>query len=677
MKFLVTALMLLGTMQSSISQTFYGTIGTIPDNSPPVYFQNYATGLPAVTDSSFGIESVCISISHNNLYQLTVQLIAPDSTIIDLSMNNGGTGNNYLATCFNQSASTHITAGNPPFTGVFRPQGWLGNANNGQDPNGLWQLKIQDQNSPSTGTLNSWNIIFGSNPSLPNIFTSSDLPLVLINTNGVAIPDDPKIPAQLGIIDNGPGVRNYLTDTLTFSSTIGIELRGSWSQSFPQKQYGFETWDSLLNEIDTTVMEMPAESDWILNAPWNDKTCMRNVLVYDLANSMGHYASRSRFCEVLLNNDYKGIYIMLEKIKRNQNRVDISKLTPADTTGDDLTGGYIFKIDKSTGSGGSGWSSNYIGTGTPIEFQYEYPSETDIMPQQKDYIQSFVDSFEYALAAPWFADPDSGYSRFIDVPSFVDFFLLNEFCKNVDAYRISTFLYKQKITKGGKLVVGPVWDYNIAFRNADYCGGDQFTGWQYQFNNICGNPGDLNVPFWWGRLLQDPVFSALVKCRWEELRLTTLHVDSVWNRIDSMALLLDEAKERHFNKWPILGVQTWANPSPIPADYAGEISSMKGWILNRLNWLDANMPGACIVASVNETSRESGVYPNPFTDLLHINVPEGAYNVQVRDIAGRSVLKGIIKSGHAVFDTANLIPGIYIVEAQSADKRFIYKVIRN
>jgi subtilisin-like proprotein convertase family protein len=682
---------LAGLMYSCITlaQTFSGTGGIIPDNSGPVYFPISVSGLSSsVIDSSFGVESVCINITHNNDYQLTIQLVAPDGTTIDLSMNNGGTGNNYLNTCFTGTASTSITAASPPFTGSFRPEGILGNVNNGQNGNSVWQLKVQDHNSPSTGSLSQWSITFSNSPALPFWFTSSDLPIVMINSFGQNIPDDPKILAHMGIIDNGFGNRNHFTDPFnSFDGNIGIELRGSWSQTFPQKQYGIELWDSLQQAMDTTILGMPSESDWILNAPWNDKTCMRNVLVYDVARATGHYASRTRFCEVMLNNTYQGIYIMLEKIKRDANRVDISKLTLADTTGNDVTGGYIIKVDKQTGSGaGSGWHSVYSGIpGTPILFQYEYPSYDVILPQQSAYIKSYVDSFENALASTWYLNPDSGYKKYIDLQSFVDYFILTEACKNVDGYRNSTFLYKQKNTKGGKLVIGPAWDYNIAFHNADYCEGDLYTGWQYQYNSICGTQGGENVPFWWGKMMQDPAFTSLLKCRWTDLRATTLHVDTLWNKIDSIAAVLNEAKDRHFIQWPILGVQTWANPAPFPADYAGEISSMKGWILNRMNWLDANMPGTCVITAAENPEEENAlhVYPNPFSSWMNVRFrmdKSGEAQIHLEDISGRVIMHQSMEyiSGiHEVqLNNLNLSAGIYLLKVEADHAEQVIKVVR-
>lgn len=690
MKKLLLALLLISGLKNH-AQTFTGTGGTIPDNSNAVYFSIGVTGMPVTAiDTSFGVESVCINISHNNDQQLTIQLVAPDGTTIDLSMYNGGSGNNYTNTCFNYSTGISINAGNPPFTGSYRPEGYLGNVNNGQNPNGLWRLKVQDHNFPNTGTLNSWSITFSNSPALPFNYSSSDLPIVSLNTFGQTIVDDPKITVHMGIIDNGPGIRNNITDPFnSYNGNIDIELRGSWSQTFPQKQYGYETLDAAGIETDTSILGMPSESDWILYAPYNDKTCMRNVLAYDIANKTGHYASRTRFCELLLNNDYMGIYVMLEKIKRNVNRVDISKLTTTDTSGTDVTGGYIIKIDKPTGSGGgSGWTSNYNSIpGVPVEFQYEYPSFDVIVPKQKAYIQAYVDSFERALDASWFMNPDSGYKNYIDVQSFIDYFILNEVTKNVDAYRNSTFLYKQKITKGGKLVAGPAWDYNIGFHNADYCDGDLFTGWQYLYNNICSSQTNNNIPFWWDKMLQDTTYTSMLKCRWGELRATTLNTDTLWDYIDSVALVLDEAKERHFLKWPILGIQTWANPSPFPADYAAEISSMKTWISQRLLWLDANMPGNCTTVSVNQNTeykQDLRVFPNPFTDLIiaKFSVPRSSkVTVELRDVVGKEVLTRrteFLQAGqHTMqFNGTDVKAGIYFLNVTSEAGTQVVKVLK-
>ena len=177
----------------------------------------------------------------------------------------------------------------------------------------------QNTNSTSSGN-NNLNVVS---------FTSSNLPIVVINTHGQQIPDDYKIIADMGIIYNGEGVRNNLTDPFNnYNGKIGIEIRGSSSQMFPKKQYAVETKDANGNDLDVSLLGFPPEEDWILYAPYNDKSLIRDVLVYKLANDMGRYASRSKFCELVLNGEYMGIYVLFEKIKRDANRVNIKKMEP-------------------------------------------------------------------------------------------------------------------------------------------------------------------------------------------------------------------------------------------------------------------------------------------------------------------------------------------------------------
>lgn len=426
-------------------------------------------------------------------------------------------------------------------------------------------------------------------------FNSSDLPVMIINTGGAAIPDDPKIVAHMGLIYNGTGNRNAITDSMNeYNGTIGIEIHGQSSQMFPMKSYGIELREADgVTSKDVALFGLPAHSDWILYAPYTDKTLMRNFLAYTIAREMGRWASNCRYVELILNGEYVGIYVLEEQIRRDKNRVNISKLKTSDTTGDNITGGYIIRIDKDY----TGFYSNYTPQGAPqsrILFNYYYPKEADILPKQTAYIASYIDSFETALAAKPFADTVTGYRHYADVNSFIDYFIVNELSRNVDGYRLSTYLYKDKFSKGGKLVAGPVWDYDLAFRNADYCQGSDTSGWAYAFNGVC--PGDSwFVPFWWNSLLSDTVFTAALRCRWKSLRTGSLSETRLYTLIDSVVSLTAEARTRHFAQWPVLGEYVWPNPQPLATNYPEEISYLKQWIHDRLNWIDKHIPnnGAC------------------------------------------------------------------------------------
>jgi hypothetical protein len=212
------------------------------------------------------------------------------------------------------------------------------------------------------------------------LLSSSNLPIVIVNTNGQTIVDEPKIMADMGIIYNGVGVRNSVSDAFNqYIGKVGIEIRGQSTQQFPMKSYGFELWNSIGGSITKSLFGLPEESDWILYAPYNEKTLLHNFLAYTFSREMGHWASNCRYVELLLNGEYKGIYILMEKIKKSDGRVNISKMKTTDISGDALTGGYIFSIDKQA----NGWFSGYAAGQGSIQFSYVYPKETSIVTAQK------------------------------------------------------------------------------------------------------------------------------------------------------------------------------------------------------------------------------------------------------------------------------------------------------
>ncbi len=177
--------------------------------------------------------------------------------------------------------------------------------------------------------------------------TSSNLPIIVIKTDSQEIVDESRIKANMGIINNGEGMINHITDPYNdYSGKISIEIRGSTSQSFLKKSYGFETQYESGENRNVSLINLPEENDWILYAPYSDKTLIRNILAYRLARELGHYAPRTKLCELIVNGEYRGVYVLIEKIKRDKNRVDISELNPDEISGDDVSGGYILKIDK-------------------------------------------------------------------------------------------------------------------------------------------------------------------------------------------------------------------------------------------------------------------------------------------------------------------------------------------
>ena len=409
-----------------------------------------------------------------------------------------------------------------------------------------------------------------------------------IDTYEKEILDEPKILSELII---------SLDSNIIHKGYIGIEKRGSSSQYFyEKKQYGVETWDQQGADIDVSLGGLPKEEDWIFYGPYGDKSLIRNNLIYSLSNNMGQYASRSKFMEVVINGDYKGVYSLFEKIKVDKHRVNISKTQSSSGDGT----GYIIKIDKLTGEAVDTYNdqisflSNYDSSGdslnenslSKIHFLYHYPKPDEISFDQKSFIQNIIHQFEDALNKDNFQDPFNGYRRFIDLDSFVDFFILNELSNNVDAYRLSTFIHKDI---SGKLKMGPIWDFNLAFGNANYCNGDAVDKWMFKFNDYC--QGDLwKVPFWWKRLLEDDFFKEKIVDRWFSLRENTLSNDSIFQLIAELVEKLKSSGnvDRNFQRWQILDKWIWPN-AYVGANYDEEIDYLSTWLLNRLQWIDSNI----------------------------------------------------------------------------------------
>jgi hypothetical protein len=532
----------------------------------------------------------------------------------------------------------------------------------------------------SVGTSNS-NQTYYTTPawfSDPAIFDSSTLPIVVLDTYGVNIPDEPKIDAMMGIINNGPGQVNYINDAYNeFYGQIAIEKRGSSSGGFPQQSYGLETRGPDSVNYNVSLFDWPSDNDWILYAPYTDKALMRNVLTYKLGNEMGSWAPRTQFCEVILNGNYIGVYVLIERIKTNPGRVNIDQLDFSDTLDNHITGGYIVKVDKTTAGGVIAWTSPYTcqapGTG-PIHFQLHDPALDTIHPLQKAYIQDYITDWEVALKSPTFTDPVNGYKAYIDVASFIDYFLLTELSKNVDGYRISTFLHKQRFSEGGKLVAGPLWDYNIAWGNANYCEGGNTTGWEINFNSICGGSGALQNPFWWNRMLEDSLYANEVNCRWTELRQSTLSDTVLFQFIDSMANLLEIPAQRHYQKWPILGNYVWPN-NFIGQTYQEEITYLKNWISNRTAWMDANMFGTCTANHPELLQTNLVIYPNPTTSMLQISGLTGNGQLEIIDSFGKSLLSFPYHTESIEIDVRHLSTGIYFIS--ESNKGLHEKIIKN
>ena len=410
----------------------------------------------------------------------------------------------------------------------------------------------------------------------------SNLPIIIINTENNEILDDPRITAHMGVINNMASF-NKLTDIFNdYNGQISIELRGSSSQDlFPKKSYSIETQTINGENNNVSLLQLPEENDWVLYGAYSDKTLLRNSLTYSLSREMGYYAPRTKYCELFINGEYHGVYILTEKIKRDKNRVDIKK-----TQKDDLSGGYIIKIDKLTDAPiNASWCSNFTTfNNNAVCFQYHYPKADEITEGQKIYIENFMNSIYYSIKEMSEQQIDINLIENINFNSFIDYLIISELSKNVDAYRISTFLYKDSDEKNGDLNMGPVWDYNLSFGNVDFCKSSEISGWVWEKETAC----QRSIPSYWQDLLKNDSFRIRLSNRWSELRDNELSTDNIFNHIDSVSQYIWDAQKRNFEKWDVLNNYVWPNYQ-LGEGYQDEIDFLKYWIYHRIKWIDNNI----------------------------------------------------------------------------------------
>lgn len=670
------------------AQTFNGGSGAILDNQTTDIPINVSVPQSAINTTTFGLETVCINLTHTYLADLTVQIVAPDGTTKTLSQSIGGGDDNMTNTCFNGFSTNPITSGTAPFTGTFAPMSQMGGVNNGQNPNGTWLVRVSDNYGADEGNIINCSITFGSTPCDYFQFSESDLPIVVINTSGQTIGYDIKTVVDMGIIYNGVGNRNHLVDPYNeYNGKVGIEYRGNYSLSLPQKPYSIELIDALGNSIDSSILGMPAENDWLLLANYNDKSFARNVVPFELFDSLGHYGVRSKHVDVVLDGEYQGIYLLAEKIKRDSNRVDIAKLDSTEISGNNLTGGYIFKIDYWDNT--NSWQSNYSPIGFPgldVHFVYYYPKPEDIELEQQTYIQNFVNQFETVLYSPSFDDPNFGYRRYISTTSFIDYFIVNEVARNGDGYKKSRFFSKDKDNLDGtykKIKAGPVWDFDWALK--DMWAGSE-DGSQFMYNAIGGQ--DVNAPGWYIRLLEDTVFANELRCRYDDFRRNILSLPYLHAKVDSIAAVVMESQEWHYLTWGHLSSSTGTpEVQAAPATFVEEVQRLKDWFTRRIEWLDANMPGTLNGCSFTNLDDLGGVnytvYPNPFASFITIDlgaIPSESGEITLVDAAGRIIQQQqITPNGTQHFELTNLgdiLTGVYFVEVKIGTRKTVQKLVK-
>jgi CotH kinase protein/Chitobiase/beta-hexosaminidase C-terminal domain/Lamin Tail Domain len=408
-------------------------------------------------------------------------------------------------------------------------------------------------------------------PSLQTF--SSNLPVLVMDTLGPDSPNRwPDSLAHLSFFEPVNG-RTSLTNPPSFTARAAYHVRGSSTMGMPKSSFALHVLDEFNQEQRRSVLGLPADSDWVLYAPNGYEPVMiHNPFIHQLSRDLGRYSPRTRFLEVYLVNrsspvtrrQYQGIYVLEEKIKVGKHRVDIDRLGSGDVKQPEVTGGYLLKIDR-LGPGESGfWAGD-------TSIVYVEPKERVIsLPErapQREYLTAYFTKFERALHGPNWKDPVLGYRAYIDVDSWIDYHVLEVLSGNVDALVYSTYFYKPR---NGKLVFGPHWDFDRALGSTD--GRDEDPRrWE---------TGRFFDGAWWEQLFRDPDFWQRWVDRWQELRQNQFSRAHLNGLIDRLADELREAQPREAERWDL---------QPRGGSYQSEIDWMKGWLSNRIDFIDGQL----------------------------------------------------------------------------------------
>jgi hypothetical protein len=427
-----------------------------------------------------------------------------------------------------------------------------------------------------------------------------DLPVIVLDSYGVP----PNQSVVVGGAGGGPGtgemvVREFVDAALlsyepgegptslsslpALATSAATHIRGQSSAFYDKKPYRLELRNPDRSDRDCVLLGMPSESDWVLNSPFPDKALIRNAFVYSLGREMGLSAPRAVFAEVYVNesarplssSDYQGVYLIVETIKNQKDRLDLAELGPNDTEPPAVAGGYIFKFE---------WQVTAIEQLLPCPMTrqncwnwLEVVDPNPLVPAQRDYLTEYLGRAVDVFQADAPADPRTGYPSLFDTDSLIDHVVINEFTRNLDAYTRSQFFYKDR---EGKLVAGPLWDFDLIAG----VGSDPSTG-GFQFDiNAARMRETVN---WFSMLIQDTAFRAKLIARWKDLRRGLLSDHAIASRIDHLSAPLARAAERNFKKWNILSTQKvifFLTPD-VPT-WSGQVDFMREWLLERAGFLD-------------------------------------------------------------------------------------------
>ncbi|MEG2165063.1 MAG: CotH kinase family protein [Ruthenibacterium sp.] len=410
-------------------------------------------------------------------------------------------------------------------------------------------------------------------PHAEGVF-SSHLPIITIETNGQDIEKELPIWGTMQVFDQNKAF-NYLDDTPRYAVPISIKYRGNSSYlTFDKKQYRIETYKKAQTDGKDSIplLGMKSDSEWVLNAPFLDRTLLRNHLMYGVARQTMRWAPDTRFCELFLDGSYQGVYLAVEPVRASKNRLNLQ--TVSSVTGETA---YLVKRDRAESEVHELHNFGTYTALTPQKLSVAYPSAQRLTDENIRYIQNDISHFERILYSDNFKDEKSGYSAYIDVDSFVTYYVLNEFFMNNDAGNLSTYLYKDL---GGKICIS-VWDFNNALDN-------------YAWSVTQPEGFFINSNAWFDALLQDENFTRQVIEKYRLLRKTVLSDDYLLGEIDKTVEFLGDAIDRNFAVWGYTFIESLRilekdGTSNDARSYEQAVQQLKNTLVKRGKFMDENI----------------------------------------------------------------------------------------
>ncbi|RZA00409.1 MAG: hypothetical protein EOP47_14065 [Sphingobacteriaceae bacterium] len=382
------------------------------------------------------------------------------------------------------------------------------------------------------------------------------IPILYLNTAGGApiVSKEDYLDATLVVNTNS----EFEQEKTTITTQVKGRGNSTWGLH-PKKPYRMKFSNK------APMLGLPTAKNWVLLANYSDKTLLRTGLAFHLGQKLdADFTPKGRFVELVLNGEHLGSYYLTYQVEVNENRVNIPELKAGDTSADKITGGYLLELDERLDE------DFWFRTKKNVPFTIKSPE--DIPQVQLDYIKKYMQDTEDAIFAADYADPVTGYAKYINVDSFINWYIVQELFKNEDAKKFSSvYFYKNR---GEKLSMGPLWDFDLAIGNVNYSVSRNATGWW-----IKDGP-------WFSGLFKDPAFRAKVKARWNQVRGNELQTINPY--IDSTAAYINLSQQKNFTKWPILNMYVWPNPIWL-GTYDKEVAQVKKWLNERSLWLNTEI----------------------------------------------------------------------------------------